>query len=149
MSFTKSLYHIVFSTKNRESTINTENETQLYAYIMGIISNLGGHLYRIGGMPDHIHILTSIPATKSLSDFVKTIKQSSSLWMRENSCFPLWRGWEDGYGAFSYSQNDMPLIINYIKKQKEHHKRTSFAEEYRAWLIEMGVSPNEPYFPKL
>ncbi len=127
MSFTKSLYHIVFSTKRRESTINTENETQLYAYIMGVICNIGGHLYRIGGMPDHIHILTSIPATKSLSDFVKTIKQSSSLWMRENLDFPLWNGLEDGYGAFTYSQKEIPKIVNYIKGQKEHHKHTSFA----------------------
>ena len=25
----------------------------------------------------------------------------------------------------------------------------SFIEEYRQWLIEMEVSPDEPYFPKI
>ena len=148
MSFIKSTHHIVFSTKYREETINIENERELYAYIMGIINNLGGFLYRIGGMPDHIHILVDVPATKSLSDFVKTIKQSSSLWMKNNTKFPKWRGWEDGYGAFSYSKNELQNVVEYIKSQKEHHKRFSFIEEYRAWLIEMGISQDVPYFPK-
>lgn len=148
MSFIKSIHHIVFSTKFRKNTINVEHERELYAYIMGIINNLGGFLYRIGGMPDHIHILVEVPATKSLSEFVKTIKQSSSLWLRNNPSFPKWCGWEDGYGAFTYSQKELRNVIEYIKSQKEHHKKFSFIDEYRAWLIEMGVSPDAPYFPK-
>ena len=148
MSFIKSIHHIVFSTKSRMPTIDVEYERELYAYIMGIITNLGGHLYRIGGMPDHIHILTSIPSTKSISEFVKTIKQSSSIWLSSKTLFPKWNGWEDGYGAFTYSEKELSSVIEYIKNQKEHHKRVSFIEEYRNWLIEMGISPDEPYFPK-
>ena len=148
MSYTKLFYHIVFSTKQRTTTINTECERDLYAYIMGIINQLGGQLYRLGGMPDHIHILANIPANIAVADFVKTIKQSSSVWLRSNPNFPNWNGWEDGYAALSYSQQELPKIINYIKGQKEHHKNISFIDEYRTWLIEMGFSPNDPYFPK-
>ena len=59
-----------------------------------------------------------------------------------------WNGWTEGYGAFTYSITEIPNVIEYINNQKEPHKKVSFIEEYRQWLIEMGVSPNEPYFPK-
>lgn len=149
MSFTQSVYHIVFSTKHRSMVINESYERDLYAYIMGIIQQANGHLYRIGGMPNHIHILAGIPASLSLSEFVKTIKQASSIWLKNNKNFPLWEGWEEGYAAFTYSHRDLPVLVNYIKGQKEHHKKITFQEEYRDWLIEMGISPDEPFSPKI
>ena len=38
--------------------------------------------------------------------------------------------------------------FGYIRNQKEHHKRTSFAEEYRTFLEENGLEVNEKYFLK-
>jgi len=149
MSYTQCIYHIVFSTKHRSMTINEANERNLYAYILGIIQQSKGYLYRIGGIPNHIHILVSIPANQSLSEFIKTLKQASSIWLKNNKEFPLWEGWEEGYAAFTYSRHDLPMLINYIKGQKEHHQKISFMQEYRDWLIEMGFSPDEPFFPKM
>ena len=63
--------------------------------------------------------------------------------------FSNWNGWAEGYGAFTYSISEIPDVIEYINNQKEHHKKVSFIEEYRQWLIEMGVSPGEPYIPKI
>ncbi len=149
MSFTKSVYHIVFGTKNRKPIINIAHEKLVYKLLYDIINNQGGHIYRIGGMPDHIHILVDITSNKSLSEFVKELKQKSSYVIKRMSQFPQWEGWEEGYGAFTYSCNEIQSVVNYISNQKEHHKKVSFIEEYRNWLIEMGVSPDEPYFPKL
>ncbi len=148
MSFTQSVFHIVFSTKNRQPTINTTYERNFYKILYDIMQQLGGHVYRIGGMPDHIHILVDITAQNSLSSFVKELKQKSSYIAGRMEEFPKWDGWEEGYAGFSYSISDIPTIENYIRNQKEHHKRTSFRDECRAWLIEMGVSPDAPYFPK-
>ena len=64
------------------------------------------------------------------------------------SKFPNWSGWQNGYGCFSYAISDIPNVKNYIINQKDHHKTVSFIDEYRNWLIEMGVSPDAPYFPK-
>ena len=112
------------------------------------MKSYGAFVYRIGGMPDHVHILVDISSKNTLSDFVKRLKQESSyLIKREDSCNS-WNGWGEGYGAFTYSISDIPSVIEYINNQKEHHKKVSFIEEYRQWLIEMGVSPNEPFFPK-
>ncbi len=148
MSFTKSVYHIVFGTKHRQCTINQEHERLLYKVVYDLIVRLGGHVYRIGGMPDHIHILADISPNHSLSDFVKRIKQESSFVVGRMVQFPHWDGWAEGYAAFSYSASEIPNVVTYITNQKEHHRHTSFQEEYRAWLIEMGVSPDVPYFPK-
>ena len=100
-------------------------------------------------MPEHVHILVDITSKISLSDFVKRLKQESSYLVKEDGEFPNWDGWGEGYGAFTYSISEIPNVIEYINNQKEHHKRVSFIEEYRQWLIEMGVSPNEPFFPKI
>ena len=85
----------------------------------------------------------------ALSDFVKRIKQESSYLFRKDSAFSDRNWWAEGYGAFIYSITEIPNVIEYINNQKEHHKKVSFIEEYRQWLIEMGVSPDEPYFPKI
>ena len=85
----------------------------------------------------------------ALSDFVKRLKQESSYLLRKDSAFSDWNCWAEGYGAFTYSILEIPNVIEYINNQKEHHKKVSFIEEYRQWLIEMGVSSDEPYFPKI
>ena len=78
MSYTNLIYHIVFSTYRRKPTIVEEHERELYAYINGFINNLDGKLYRVGGMPDHLHILVSIPPQISVSEFVRRIKFSTN-----------------------------------------------------------------------
>jgi len=54
MSHTRLLYHIVFATKDRFPLIGHSWENELYAYLTGIVKNLGGHVIAINGMPDHI-----------------------------------------------------------------------------------------------
>ena len=146
MSYTTSYYHIVFRTYRSEQTIPIEHERELYAYIHGIVKNLEGQTYRIGGMPDHIHMLVSLPPTMSLSSFVQRVKTDSSKWLKMNPDFPVFRGWGTGYAAFSYGLKDRGMIIGYIMRQKEHHKRKSFEEEYRAFLEENGIVIDERYF---
>ena len=97
-------------------------------------------------MPDHIHILVSLPANLSLASFVQRVKTDSSKWLKINSDFPTFRGWSREYAGFSYSCKDRNSIINYIIHQKEHHRRTSFAEEYRVFVEENGFVVDERYF---
>ena len=138
----------MFSTKSRQPTIVEAAERQLYAYIMGIIQQRGGHLYRIGGMSDHIHIVASLPPQVALSDMVKTIKQESSRWLKDQEAFPHWDRWEEGYGAFTYAKSDLETVVNYVRNQKQHHQTTTFADEFRAFLIEANIPYDERYLPK-
>lgn len=148
MSYTQLLYHIVFRTKGNKKTINEQNEKELYAYIFGYIKNKKSILYRINGTENHIHLLIDLHPTLSLSGFMRDLKEASSKWLKQNSNFPMFEFWAEGYGAFTYSKKEKDTIINYIKNQKEHHKTVSFKEEFRAFLEENGVEIDERYFLK-
>ncbi len=138
-------YQIIFGTKNRRPTISQEHEEELYKYIWGIINNKKCKLYRINGSEDHIHIFSDLHPMTCLSDLVKDIKVATSIWMKESGKFPDFGGWQEGYGAFTYSVREKDMIINYIKNQKEHHKKETFYDEFKRLLIESGVEFDEKY----
>ncbi|MEO5647390.1 MAG: IS200/IS605 family transposase [Chitinophagaceae bacterium] len=139
-------YQIVFGTKDRKPTIAKDADIELYKYISGIIKNKNCKLYRINGIEDHIHIMSDLHPTICLSDYVKEIKLASNKWMKESGKYPAFDGWQDGYGAFTYSFREKDMIINYIKNQKEHHKTESFYDEFKHLLIENGIEFDEKYF---
>ena len=139
MSFTKLIYHIIFRTKCSVPAISEKYETELYAYILGYIRNKGYFLYRIGGMPDHIHMLVSMPPAISLSEFVRDIKACTSKMLRNNPKFPMFQGWNSGYAAFTYSPNEKDMIVHYIKNQKAHHKSRTFVDEYKEYAQSLGI----------
>lgn len=103
-------------------------------------------MYRIGGMPDHLHLFVSLPSSIAISKFVQEIKVSSSKWLKQKPAFPHFSKWSKEYAAFSYAEKDKDRIINYIKNQKKHHKQTIFFDEYRNLLEENGVEFEEEYF---
>lgn len=132
-------YHIVFGTKQRSPVINEKNESELYRYIWGILKNKKCKLYRINGMPDHIHIFCDLHPSVSLSNLIKDIKVATNLWMKESGLFPEFDGWQEGYGAFTSSVKEKETTINYIKNQKEHHKHESFEDEFKKLLAEQTI----------
>lgn len=144
-TYTQILYQIVFSTKNREHTLVRDKQKELYQYIWGILKNKRCHLYQIGGITDHIHILTHLHPNIALSSLIKDIKLSSNEYVKKQNLFPDFKGWQEGYGAFTYSIKDKNNLINYIKKQEEHHKNKTFKEEFIELLDEHGIEFEEKY----
>ncbi len=144
-TYTQILYQIVFSTKNRERTLISAHRKELFKYIWGILQNKKCHLYQMNGVEDHIHILTHLHPSVALSDLIKDIKLASSKFIKEQNIFPDFKGWQDGYGAFTYSIDRKDILINYIKNQEEHHRVKSFREEYTELLKEHGIEFEEKY----
>ncbi len=144
-NFRQIFYHIVFSTKNRVPAIDEKHETDLYKYIWGIIKNKKCVLYRINGMPDHLHIFSDLHPSICLSDFVKDIKIASNLWIKQSGNFPYFEAWQNGYGAFTYSVREKKMVMNYIRNQKEHHKTENYKTEFRRLLQENEVVFDEKY----
>ena len=144
-TYTQILYQIVFSTKERQPVLHTENRPQLFKYIYGILKNKNCHLYRINGVEDHLHILTSLHPSIALSSLVKDIKIASSLHIKENHLFPDFTNWQEGYGAFTYSVRDLDNLIEYVKNQVEHHKKITFRDEFIAMLKEHNIVFDEKY----
>ena len=147
MSYYQILYHIVFGTKYRNNTISPQHSEELYKYIWGILKNKGCTLYRINGIENHIHLLVSLHPSVALSDLMKTIKVSSSVWMKQSSFFPDFIGWQDGYAAFTCTHREKEIIIQYIKNQQSHQQNESFLDEYKRLLVENQIDFDEKYLP--
>jgi REP element-mobilizing transposase RayT len=96
-------------------------------------------------MENHIHILSDLHPTVALADFIKEIKTASNTWMKETGMYPKFTSWAEGSCALTYAYRDKEMIVNYIKNQKEHHKKAAFEDEYRALLKEFGVEVDEKY----
>ena len=144
-TYTQICYHIVFSTKDRVPALQPERREDLFRYTWGILKNKDCHLYRIGGVEDHIHILTSLHPTICLAELVRDIKIGTSKWIKQEGVFPTFTHWQDGYGAFTIAYGDKDAVIEYIKSQSEHHKRVSFRDELRELLVKFGVKFDEEY----
>ncbi|MDP4282089.1 MAG: IS200/IS605 family transposase [Bacteroidota bacterium] len=137
--------HLVFSPKGHQSAIPETIEAQLYPYMSQIIANKNHKPYIINGMPDHIHILLGINPNSSISDLVRDVKRSSSVFINSTSLLPKKFSWQEGYGVFSYGKSQLDKIYQYILLQKEHHRKKKFRDEYISFLQHYGVQYDEKY----
>lgn len=144
-TYTQIIYQIVFGTKNHETIMTESGQERLYRIIWGILKNKKCHLYRIGGVEDHLHIVTHVHPSVAVANLVKDIKLATSTLIKSENIFSNFKGWQVGYGAFTYSIEAKNNLIEYVKNQKEHHKKTNFKEEYISLLKEHGVEFNEKY----
>src|SRR4051812_44374076 len=133
-TFSNLVYHIVFSTKNRQPMIQPSFRDELEKYITGVIKAEEGALIEIGGMPDHIHIVARFRPDRSVSEMVRLIKANSSKWMNETRGLGKRFEWQTGYGAFTVSQSQVERLREYVRGQEEHHRTRSFQEEYLGFL---------------
>ena len=145
MSFVSSYFHCVFSTKERHSLIPPSLRERLRPFLGGIARQNEMKAIEIGGMPDHVHILLSLPSTLAVAKGLQLIKGGSSKWVHDT--FPEHRRfrWQIKYGAFSVSVSQLDKIIQYIKNQEEHHRKKTFQEEFLALLKKHRITYDERY----
>jgi putative transposase len=144
-TYTQILYQIVFSTKNRKPCLQQQNRNELFKIIWGILRNKNCALYQIGGISDHIHIITHLHPSISLASLVKDIKMGSSAYIKSNQLFPDFIGWQEGYSAFTYSIKEKGKLVTYVKNQETHHKNIAFKEELIQFLNENQIEFDEKY----
>ena len=133
-SFCNLLYHLVFSTKTRKTWLKDDVRSQIHQYLGGAVKGEGGTALIVNGTDDHVHILAKLRQDKALSDVIRSIKANSSGWIhrtfeRQNDF-----AWQSGYGAFSVSTSQVEKVRSYVANQEEHHRRTTFQEEFLALL---------------
>ncbi|MCB9739822.1 MAG: IS200/IS605 family transposase [Deltaproteobacteria bacterium] len=138
-TFTALLFHVVFSTKDRQPLISEIWSDDLYAYMGGIARSEGGSLRCAGGIEDHVHLLLECKASMPLSTVVGRIKAQSSKWVNENGKASARFDWQRGYSAFSVSAAHATRVRRYIASQREHHAVASFRDELVAFLDDHGV----------
>jgi len=142
---TNLLVHLIFSTKQRRGLIIAEIESDLHAYLGGIVRETGGVALAINGMPDHVHLLVRQPASRSVAEIVRLAKTNSSRWVHERRPRRRDFAWQTGYGAFTVSESGVAAVRDYIARQREHHKRISFQEEFLAFLRKNKIQVDERF----
>ena len=144
-SLVKNYVHITFSTKYRDPLISKSIEDELYSYIGGICKMMECFPVKIGGYLDHIHILCLLSKKIPLMKLLEEVKAHSSKWIKTNDIALKKFYWQNGYGAFSVNPYEIDKAIKYIENQKEHHRKKTFQDEYRAFLKKYKVEYDERY----
>ena len=124
---------------------NPDLRDQMHRYLAGISAKLNCSAIIVGGATDHVHLLANQSRTIALAEWIKELKRASSIWAKEKT--PDWGlfQWQAGYGAFSVSQSLAPRVKQYISSQEEHHRESSFQDEFRELLKRHNVAFDEQY----
>jgi putative transposase len=118
---------------------------QALRYIGGTLRRAGGISLELNGTADHIHMLTKLRPDRALSDVLRDLKANATGWMHD--VFPSLNdfSWQRGYGAFTVSQSNVEEGRNYIARQKAHHRRVSFRDEFIQFLMANGIEFDERF----
>jgi putative transposase len=144
-TYTQMYVHIVIAAKGRENLLTKNIRPRIIEYVSGIITTLKHKSLIVNGYIDHIHVLFGMNPSVSISDTVHDIKRGSSLFINSNKLVNGRFYWQEGYGGFTYSRNQLDYIFNYIKTQEEHHSLAGFRKEYETLLINYEIEYDNKY----
>ena len=147
-SYTQIHIHIIFAVKYRNACIEKTWKDRLYQYIIGIFQANNHKVLQINGVSDRIHILIGLRPHQAISSLVQNVKSESTKWIKQNKLCKSPFSWQEGYGAFSNSKSQIPNVAKYIANQEEHHKKSSFLEEYKKFLTAFEIDWQEAYIFK-
>lgn len=144
-TFTQIYIQLVFSPKHRECLLIERIRPRIFEYLSGIATNLGHKSIIINGMSDHVHLFVGLNPKMSISETVKELKRSSSIFIKEQKFFPGKFEWQEGYGGFSYGRSQIDSVYEYIKNQERQHQKRSFREEYMGFLNKYEIEFENQY----
>jgi len=147
-SFTQNFQHIIFSTKDRQKLIDEYWADDLYGYIGGILGRIGCQMLCAGGTSDHIHLLSIIEKNLAIPEVIRTIKSSSTTWVRKSIKNRKRFAWQTGYASFSIGKSQIPRVVKYIRNQRKHHRKIDYKDELRKFLDRYGLKYDEKYLWK-
>jgi REP element-mobilizing transposase RayT len=131
--------HFVWTTKNKTPLLHTTDLRQImWTHIRENALKKSIHLDFIGGYHDHCHCLISLGGDQKMSDMMRLIKGESAFWMNQQRLIGSRFAWQEEYYACSVSPHGVSTVRDYIKNQEEHHRVTSFQEEYLTLMSEFG-----------
>ena len=145
-SLSNVIVHIIFSTKDRYPFLHSgEIRLEMHRMLGGISRDLDCKPLIVGGVADHVHILARQARTITLADWIKELKRQSTLWVRSRSPDHGDFHWQAGYGAFSIGRSQVEEVRHYIQKQEEHHRKSTFQDEFRRFLEKYEMEYDERF----
>ena len=135
----------VFAVKYREALITIENKSKILGIIGNLINETGCKTIIVNGTEDHVHCFFALKPTVSISDLMKIVKGKSSKYINDQQLTNHKFEWQEGYGAFSYSQSHIDAVYKYIANQEEHHKKQNFITEYSSLLDKFNITSDKKH----
>ena len=136
---------IIFAVKYRKAVLNVEWRSEVFAVIARFIENSGCQSLIVNGVDDHVHCFLSLKPTVCISELMKSVKAKSSKFINDRNFLNHHFEWQEGYGAFSYSQSQIQKVYSYIENQEKHHLKKTFREEYLELLEKFEIEFDERY----
>jgi len=144
-TFTQLYIQLVFAVRNRDAVLTKNIRSHVFEYISGIITGMKHKSIIVNGVSNHVHIFLGLNPNISISDTVHDIKRNSSLFINQEKLCPGKFSWQEGYGAFSYSQSQLSKVYQYIQNQEFHHRKRTFQEEYLDFLHKSEILFNPQF----
>ncbi len=141
--------HAILYTKDRQKTIDSYLEHELYALMQFQFDGFECEVIEIGGMQDHVHVLFKMGVDFSLNDILEGVMQFSEENVREKKLALQKFEWDSGFAAFSEDMKSLPITEKYIQLQYEHHKNKTTDQELNEFLIMHGLENDEEGFNKV
>lgn len=136
---------VVFAVKGRQNLLQKEWREEVFKYMCGIIKNKGHKPIIVNGVSDHVHVFIGLQPVMALSDLVRDIKNNSTNFINDHTWVKGKFSWQEGYGAFSYSQSQIPYVYNYILNQEQHYSQQTFQKEYFEFLKKFEIEHDVRY----
>jgi REP element-mobilizing transposase RayT len=138
--------HLAFSTKDRRTYLQDhEIRDEMFRMLGHHAREASCPPARVGGWSDHVHVLCGLSRTVTIAQLVEILKCETSKWAKKRTADLAMFHWQNGYGAFSVSQSMVDQVLDYIDRQAEHHRRTTFQAEFRAMCAKHGIQIDERY----
>ena len=117
-------YHIVFTPKYRRKIIYSKLRKDIIEIIRNLCKWKGVEIIEGHAMPDHIHLLVSIPPKLSVSEFMGYLKGKSAMMIFDRHSnlkykFGNRNFWSTGYYVSTVGLNEA-TIAKYIREQDTH-----------------------------
>ncbi|MFZ4544995.1 MAG: IS200/IS605 family transposase [Saprospiraceae bacterium] len=135
----------VFAIKGHDNCLQKTFRDQVFKYMSSIITAKGQKSIIVNGVEDHVHLFVGLEPSIAISDLVRDVKNNTSKFINEKSFVKSKFSWQEGYGAFSYSQSHIDRVYKYILNQEAVHKKQTFKEEYLDFLKKFEVQYDEKY----
>lgn len=117
----------MWATRERAPLIDAGLEPHLFRQIRHKCEELKIQVHALNGMPDHVHLACTLPVTLSIAAAMQQLKGSSSHFVNHLEQLDQTFQWQEGYGVLTFAKQDLPRIVAYINRQKEHHANGSFS----------------------
>jgi putative transposase len=130
--------HITWHTKRNDPVLTPEIENRVHHYLEHTAREIKKVFFHaVDGTQDHVHLVASVPPSLLVSEWIGKLKGGSSFYVNHEIVNRKLLNWQEGYGVVSFGTRDLPWVISYVKRQKEHHAKGTLSSRLEKHSVDV------------